>query len=256
VILDCRVLAGQTPLIYGSEGWGFESLRARPAHRPLARPAGGFLVVLGATLGATRASQPPNRARLIDSAAARPSPSSRCPYTSLVIAILACPSTSETTCSGVLWASILKRPSDVARADASDRARPARTAGRRSARSCPGPSAPHLAREDQTVILPQRPGRHLGLSLPSPMLPKPRRQLGSQHQRPPRLGCLQLADHQPSPASRRDITILDPLHAMSHPQRPSLPIQHRPVQAEHLTAAHPVGQSQHRRLEPVPGSGV
>jgi hypothetical protein len=111
VILDCRVLAGQTPLIYGSEGWGFESLRARPAHRPLARPAGGFLVVLGATLGATRASQPPNRARLIDSPPpARPSPSSRCPYTSLVIAILACPSTSETTCSGVPWASISEAP--------------------------------------------------------------------------------------------------------------------------------------------------
>ena len=52
---------------YGSEGWGFESLRARPAHRPVARPAAGFLVALGAT--GTR--QPPNRARLIDSAAAR-----------------------------------------------------------------------------------------------------------------------------------------------------------------------------------------
>ena len=100
MILDCGVLAGQTPLIYGSEGWGFESLRARPAQRPLARPKGAFLVVLGATR-ASQPSQPPNRARLIDSAAARPSPSSRCPYTSLVIAILAGPSTSETTCNGV-----------------------------------------------------------------------------------------------------------------------------------------------------------
>jgi hypothetical protein len=89
---------------YGSEGWGFESLRARPAHRPVARPAAGFLVALGATLGATDTCQPPNSARLIDSAAARLSPSSRCPYTSLVIAMLACPSTSETTCSGVPWA--------------------------------------------------------------------------------------------------------------------------------------------------------
>jgi hypothetical protein len=35
VILDCGVLAGQTPLIYGSEGWGFESLRARPGQRPV-----------------------------------------------------------------------------------------------------------------------------------------------------------------------------------------------------------------------------
>ena len=81
---------------YGSEGWGFESLRARPGHKPAARPAAGFLAVLGAT----RTCQPPNSARLIDSAAARLSPS-RCPYTSLVMAMLAWPSTSETTCSGV-----------------------------------------------------------------------------------------------------------------------------------------------------------
>ena len=50
---------------------------------------GAFLVRLGATLGATGIRQPPNRARLIDSAAARLSPSSRCPYTSLVMAMLA-----------------------------------------------------------------------------------------------------------------------------------------------------------------------
>jgi len=96
--------------IYGSEGWGFESLRARSGQRPVARPAAGFLVALGATLGATGTRQPPNRARLIDSAAARLSPSSRCPYTSLVMAMLACPSTSETTCSGVPWASISEAP--------------------------------------------------------------------------------------------------------------------------------------------------
>jgi hypothetical protein len=66
----------------------------------------------------------------------------------LVIAILACPSTSETTCNGVPGPASARRPSDVARADANDRARPARTAGRRSARSCPGPSAspPHSRR--------------------------------------------------------------------------------------------------------------
>ena len=37
---------------YGSEGWGFESLRARPARpgqRPLPRLGGAFFVVLGAT---------------------------------------------------------------------------------------------------------------------------------------------------------------------------------------------------------------
>lgn len=40
------------------------------------------------------------------SVAARLSPSMRCPYTSLVIAMLACPRTSETTWRGVPWASI------------------------------------------------------------------------------------------------------------------------------------------------------
>jgi len=68
---------------------------------PLADPEGAFLLLLVATLGATGTYQPPNSARLIDSAAARLSPSSRCLYTSLVMAMLACPRTSETTCSGV-----------------------------------------------------------------------------------------------------------------------------------------------------------
>ena len=67
---------------------------------PLPDPEGAFLLLLGATLGATGTNQMPNRARLIDSAAARLSPSSRCPYTSLVMAMLACPRTSETTCRG------------------------------------------------------------------------------------------------------------------------------------------------------------
>ena len=42
-----------------------------------------------------------------------------------------------------------------------------------------------LTREDQPVILPQRTGRHLCLSLPHPMLPEPGHQLGSQRERPP-----------------------------------------------------------------------
>jgi hypothetical protein len=37
-----------------------------------------------------------------------------------------------------------------------------------------------LAGEDQPIILPQRPGRHLGLSLPCPVLPEPGYQLGSE----------------------------------------------------------------------------
>jgi len=44
---------------------------------------------------------------------------------------------------------------------------------------------------------------------------------------------------------------------MGYPQRPSLPVQSRPVQAQDLTTAHPVGQGQdHRRLEPVSGRSV
>ena len=51
--------------------------------------------------------------------------------------------------------------------------------------------------------------------------------------------------------------ILDPPHAMGHPQRASLPVQSRPVEPQHLTAAHPVRESQHdRRLKPVPGRRV
>src|SRR2546430_10297387 len=61
---------------------------------------------LGSHAGSHVHISAPNRARLIDSAAARLSPSSRCPYTSLVMAMLACPSTSETTCSGVPWAKL------------------------------------------------------------------------------------------------------------------------------------------------------
>ena len=68
---------------------------------PFPHRTGAFLVLLGATLGAIGEDGPPDRARVINSAAARLSPSSRWPYTSLVIAMLACPSTSETTCNGV-----------------------------------------------------------------------------------------------------------------------------------------------------------
>jgi hypothetical protein len=64
--------SGRPAHSYGSEGWGFESLRApRPpsaqVRGPLPDPEGAFLLLLAATLGATGTSQPPNRARLIDS---------------------------------------------------------------------------------------------------------------------------------------------------------------------------------------------
>jgi hypothetical protein len=66
VILDCGVLTGQTPLIYGSEGWGFESLRARQVSGPFPHRTGAFLVPLGATLGAMGEDEPPDRARVTD----------------------------------------------------------------------------------------------------------------------------------------------------------------------------------------------
>jgi len=112
---------------------------------------------------------------------------------------------------------------------------------------------PDLASEDQPVILPQRPGRHLRLGLPRPVLPEPGYQLGSKRQDPPRFRRLQLTDHQAGPAIRGGVTVLDPLHAVCHSQRASLPVQSRPVQAQDLTAAHPVSESQHnRRLERYP----
>jgi hypothetical protein len=48
-------------------------------------------VPLGARLGATAAGSGPNNAWLIDAATARRSPSTKCPYTSLVTVMLACP---------------------------------------------------------------------------------------------------------------------------------------------------------------------
>ena len=47
---------------YGSEGRGWSPSERAQLNGPT-RPGWGFLVALGATLGATRSSQPPNRAR-------------------------------------------------------------------------------------------------------------------------------------------------------------------------------------------------
>jgi hypothetical protein len=108
---------------------------------------------------------------------------------------------------------------------------------------------PDLTGEDQPVVLPQCPGRHLRLSLPYPMLPKPGHQLGSEHQEPTRFRRLQFTDHQASPATRRGITVFDSVHTMRHPQRASLPVQDR-----HLAEAgiHPLAIGQDRP-SPLPG---
>ena len=72
---DCARSSTDRASDYGSEGWGFESLRARQVRGPLPHPGRAFLSLLGAT----GTHQRPNSVRLIDSAAARLSPSSRCP---------------------------------------------------------------------------------------------------------------------------------------------------------------------------------
>src|SRR5262249_16255950 len=95
---------------YGSEGWGFESLRARQVRGPSPLAEGLFLCPWEPRWEPRRLIEAPNSAAVIDSAAARLSPSTRCPYTSLVIAMLAWPRTLETTCSGVPWASISEAP--------------------------------------------------------------------------------------------------------------------------------------------------
>src|SRR5262249_40111651 len=59
-------------LVYGSEGWGFESLRARPGHWPLPTPGRGLFVPVGAMLGATAAGSGPNSAWLMAAATASP----------------------------------------------------------------------------------------------------------------------------------------------------------------------------------------
>jgi hypothetical protein len=54
--MDSAGLAGRLALIYGSEGWGFESLRARPGQRPLPGAEGAFLLtqLLTAALSGAR----------------------------------------------------------------------------------------------------------------------------------------------------------------------------------------------------------
>jgi hypothetical protein len=107
-----------------------------------------------------RVTQPPNRTWLIDSAAARLSPSSRCNGHVL--------GDSDAGVSQNLGDHMQRRalretsarhPSALARAGASGRARLPRTAGRRSARSCPGPSAyrPHWRRSARDPATAARP---------------------------------------------------------------------------------------------------
>jgi hypothetical protein len=42
--MDCGALAGRAALIYGSEGWRFESLRARPGQGPFGCLLAAFLL--------------------------------------------------------------------------------------------------------------------------------------------------------------------------------------------------------------------
>ena len=63
--------------IKDQNGWAPNLSERAQLSGPFTHLRGTFLVPLGATLGATSAFRPPNRARLMDSAAARLSPSSK-----------------------------------------------------------------------------------------------------------------------------------------------------------------------------------
>jgi len=71
----CAQVVRKRDTIYGSEGWGFESLRARPGHRLLPALRRGLFRAVRAMLGAIAADPGPNSAWLIDAATARRSPS-------------------------------------------------------------------------------------------------------------------------------------------------------------------------------------
>jgi len=176
-------------------------------------------------LGATAAGSDPNSAWLMDAATARRSPSTRCPYTSFVMVMLACPKISDTTCSGVPWASISEAP-ECRSSCGCQRPSPALlhslAKGAREVlrvERCPG-----LASEDQSVVPRGRTGCHL-VGLPGVMLAQLGQDLWGQRERPPRAGSFQLADDELGPVARLSVTALDPLDAMSDLNGPGVPIK-------------------------------
>jgi hypothetical protein len=94
---------------YGSEGWGFESLRARPGHRPYPL-RGGLSCAGGSHVGSHGGRFRAEQCLARGCGDGSPVPSTRCPYTSLVMVMLACPKISDTTCNSVPWASISEAP--------------------------------------------------------------------------------------------------------------------------------------------------
>ena len=96
---------------YGSEGWGFESLRARPGQRPLTASGRGLFWCHWEPCWEP---QRPIQVRTVPGSWTRRRragplrPGAR--KTSLVIVMLACPRISDTTCRGVPWASISEAP--------------------------------------------------------------------------------------------------------------------------------------------------
>src|SRR5215831_20931721 len=89
------------------------------------------------------------------------------------------------------------------------------------------------------MVLPEGTGRHLVLSLPGVILPQLGHDLRGQCQRPPRPGGFQRADDELGPVAWLPVTAFDPLDAMGDLEGPGVPIESRPAQAEHLTAAFP-----------------
>src|SRR5262245_23458211 len=103
---------------------------------------------------------------------------------------------------------------------------------------------PKRASEDQAVIPPQRPGRDPGLGLVDMMLAEADDELGRERERPPGLGRLEFRDYQLRAPRGCSVAFLDPLNTVCDLDRSSLPVEHLPVQAEHLAPPQAIRECQ------------
>jgi hypothetical protein len=93
------------------------------------------------------------------------------------------------------------------------------------ARISEAPRVPQLIR--MPVILPGFTEREPCLRLVSVQRTEFAHDLGSEHESPSWLGSLQLAEHDAGFATAALVAILDSLHRVSEPQRPSIPVKGR-----------------------------
>jgi hypothetical protein len=133
----------------------------------------------------------------MSSAAARFCPSTRCPYTSLVMATLEWPSTSETTYRSVPLGQH-QRGTGVPQLVQMPvpEAGPPADPGEQVGDVVRVERCADLAREDQPVVLPCLTDRHPLGRLTSPVPTQHLNHLRRQEQRPARSGRLELTDHQ------------------------------------------------------------